>query len=373
MIPTTTAQWIVECDKDKGASQSIKPQPHRSTFTTSTFDNLKLVKSVPIPPLGPYDCLIKVVAVSLNYRDIAIPLGKFPSPARSSYIPTSDGAGIVVAVGDQVKLHRIGDRVCTLFTQGHRNGRFKLEMKKGFLGSNADGPLRQYATYPEMGLVPAPGSMSLMEAATLPCAALTAWNSLFGLEGRKITPGDWVLTQGTGGVSLFAAQMALAAGARVIQTTSSDGKGEKLKKLGVQHLINYKTDKTWGKTAKHLTGGEGVAHVVDVGGLDTIAQSFEPIREEGVISLVGFLGNAAGSDGGDLFAKIWSHVAIVRAIEIGSREQFLEMNEFMTRHTIRPVVDGKVFEFDQAKEAFEYLKEQRFFGKVVIRVGDENM
>ncbi|KAK4498569.1 hypothetical protein PRZ48_011227 [Zasmidium cellare] len=313
-----------------------------------------------------------VVAVSLNYRDIAIPLGKFPSPARESYVPTSDGAGIVIAVGDQVKMHRVGDRVCTLFTQDHQKGLFKMAMKKSFLGASVDGPLRQYATYPETGLVQVPKSMTLIEASTLPCAALTAWNSLFGLEGRKVSPGDWVLTQGTGGVSLFAAQLALAAGAKVIHTTSSDKKGETLKTLGVHHIINYKTDPSWGETAKKLTGGEGCAHVIDVGGEETIAQSFAAVKEEGVISVVGFLGNPEGKHNPDLFGKIFGQVAIVRGIEIGSREQFVEMCGFMERHWIRAVVDERVFGFGKAKGAFVYLREQRFVGKVVVRVAEED-
>ncbi|KAF2174239.1 hypothetical protein M409DRAFT_49098 [Zasmidium cellare ATCC 36951] len=368
MIPPTTAQWIIEC----GNAKTKQPQPHRATLNTSTFDSLKLQKDVAIPPLQPNECLIKVLAVSLNYRDIAIPLEKFPSPARSSYVPTSDGAGIVVAVGDQVTLHRVGDKVCTLFTQHHQKGLFKIAMKKSFLGSNVGGPLRQYAVYTETGLVQVPQSMSLIEASTLPCAALTAWNALFGLEGRKVSPGDWVLAQGTGGVSLFAAQLALAAGAKVIQTTSSDFKGEKVKTLGVHHIINYKTDASWGATAKTLTGDEGIAHVIDVGGEETITQSFAAVKEEGVISVVGFLGNPDGQSNPDLFGKIFGQVAIVRGIDIGSREQFVAVCKFMERHGNRPIVDERVFGFEEAKEAFGYLREQRFMGKVVIRVADDD-
>ena len=353
MVPTTTAQWTIRA-KDG-------------------LDGLKLDRHAPIQPLGPMACLVKIAAVSLNYRDVAIPTGKYPLYFNDSIVPTSDGAGTVVAVGDNVRLHRIGDKVCTLFNQGHQSGRVTPAIRKTTLGSAVDGPLRHYAVYEETGLVPAPKTLSLLEAAALPCAAVTAWNALYGLSDRAVQRGDVVLTQGTGGVSLFAAQIAISAGATVIATTSSDRKAEQLEKLGVHHIINYKTNPNWGETAKQLAAGEGVDHIIEVGGETTIAQSLIAIRSEGVISMIGFLGgldkpkDASQQHG---FGDFFRAVAIMRSVFIGSKEQFVAMNKFIDENDIKPVVDKNIFGFEQAREAYEYLLEQGHFGKVVIRVSD---
>lgn len=351
MTPTTTRQWTVTA-KDG-------------------LDGLRLEEDVQLPHLGPKQCLVKIAAVSLNYRDVAIPVGRYPGYYKERLIPTSDGAGRVIATGDGVSLHRPGDRVCTLFNQAHQNGVFTKAMGKSMLGSALDGPLREYAIFDETGLVPAPKSLSMVEAATIPCAAVTAWNALFGLAGRTIQAGDWVLTQGTGGVSLFAIGLALAVGATVIGTTSSDEKALALKKMGVQHVINYRECQDWGATAKQMTGGEGVHLVVDVGGESTVRQSLLAVRPEGVVSLVGFLGGLEKPKDAVGFAECFDALAIMRSVEVGSREQFVAMNEFIDEHHVRPVVDKKVFGFEQARAAYEYVLGQRFFGKVVLKVDDE--
>ena len=351
MLPASTRQW------------TLTPK--------DGLEGLKLREKVPVPTLFPNECLVKVAAVSLNYRDVAIPAGKYPGYCKDRLVPCSDAAGTIIAVGDKVILHEVGDRVCTLFNQAHHSGVFTKAMGRSMLGSALDGPLREYAIYDEKGLVPAPRSLSTIEAATIPCAAVTAWNSLFGLAGRAVKEGDWVLTQGTGGVSLFAIAFAQAVGANVIGTTSSNEKAETLKKTGVKHVINYRIDSGWGSTAKQLTGGDGVHLVVDVGGESTVRQSLVAVRPEGVVALIGFLGGSAKPQDAVGFAECFDALATMRSVEVGSREQFIEVNRFIDDKGIKPVVDARLFAFEEVREAYEHVLEQNFFGKVVIRVGHE--
>jgi NADPH:quinone reductase-like Zn-dependent oxidoreductase len=193
----------------------------------------------------------------------------YPFAMKDNTVPASDGAGTVAATGSRVHRFRPGDKVTTLFNQAHIAGSLDPYSISTGLGGTIDGCLRQYGAFDEEGLVKAPENLNMLEASTLPCAGLTAWNALYGLEGggRALKMGDWVLTQGTGGVSIFAVQFAKAAGARVVATTSSKEKGEVLKKLGADHVVNYKDDENWGETAKKFTpGGEGFTHIVEVGG-----------------------------------------------------------------------------------------------------------
>ncbi|KKZ63885.1 alcohol dehydrogenase [[Emmonsia] crescens] len=332
------------------------------------FDSLNLHRDVPIPPLGDYDCLIQIQAVSLNYRDLVIPKGLYPFPMTLPRIPCSDGAGIVLSTGPRVTQFRRGDRVCTLFNQTHQANPITRESMSSGLGGMLDGTLRKYAVLPEHGLVMAPSNLSPVEASTLSCAPLTAWNALYGLMPLK--PGDVVLTQGTGGVSLAAIQFAVAAGATVIATTSSEGKERKLKKMGVQHVINYKTTADWGEVARSYTPGEcGVDHVIEVGGPGTMAQSLKAVRKEGVITIIGFLGGTGGK-GGDEPSILDPLVQIctVRGIFVGSRQQMEHMVRAIEANNIQPVVDEKVFAFEEAKDAYQYQWEQKHFGKVVIKV-----
>lgn len=189
-----------------------------------------------------------------------------------------------------------GDKVLTLFNQGHLAGSLDAKSMATGVGGSIDGSLRQYGAYEEEGLVHMPNNLSFTEGATLTCAGVTAWNALYGVKSRALMPGDWVLTQGTGGVSIFAVQFAKAAGAKVIATTSSAEKTERLKQLGADHVINYKEVENWGEEAKKLTGGQGVAHILEVGGPKTMVQSLKAIGIDGIISIIGFLGGMKGED-----------------------------------------------------------------------------
>jgi NADPH:quinone reductase-like Zn-dependent oxidoreductase len=282
-------------------------------------------------------------------------------------VPCSDGAGKVVAVGSKVTEFKEGDVVATLFNQKHQAGPVKPAGVASGLGGALDGALREYGVFPETGLVRAPSNTTANEASTLSCAYLTAWNGLYGL--KPLRPGDWVLTQGTGGVSIAAIQFARAAGAYVIATSSSDAKLESLKKLGANHVINYKTDQNWGETAKKLTtGGLGVDHVIEVGGPGTMKQSMLAIKLEGTITVIGFLGGATAENTPSTLDTL-THLCTVRGIIVGSRQQFEDMVRAIEASDIHPVVDKKVFSFEKAVDAYKYQWDQKHIGKVVIEVG----
>ncbi|KAF1966162.1 alcohol dehydrogenase [Bimuria novae-zelandiae CBS 107.79] len=347
MAPSTTKQWTV-------AGQS-------------GFDALKWDEKTPIPSLGEKDVLVKFHAASLNFRDLAIPTGKYPFPVRDNVVPGSDGAGTVEEVGSRVTRFKKGDKVATLFNQGHLAGSLSPAAIGTGLGGALDGTLREYGTFDEQGLVHIPSNLNFFEAATLPCAALTAWNALYGL--KPLQPGHTVLTQGTGGVSIFALQFAKAAGARVIATTSSASKADLLKKYGADHVINYKETPNWGETAKALTpGGLGCEHIVEVGGPSTLKQSLSAIKIDGVISIIGFIGGFSKDQ--PSFLDALSNICTVRGLLVGSRQQFEDMNAAIEANDIHPVVDEKVFGLSELKEAYKYMYEQKHFGKLTIRIGE---
>lgn len=234
-------------------------------------------------------------------------------------VPGSDGAGEVVAVGSKVTRFEQGSKVLTLFNQAHYGGPLTPKVLGTGLGGAIDGTLRQYGIFNENGLVDMPKNLSYLEAGTLSCSALTAWNALYGLN--PVLPGDWVLTQGTGGVSISGLQFAKAAGARVIATTSSAAKAETLKKLGADYVINYKENPNWGDKATNLTGG--VQHVIEVGGATTVTQSLKAVAIGGVVTIIGWIGGE--EEKGPYFPQISSSMAVVRGIVVGSREQFEAM------------------------------------------------
>lgn len=234
-------------------------------------------------------------------------------------------------------------------------------------GGLIDGSLQEYGVYDEQGLVALPSNLNFLEGATLTCAGLTAWNALYGLSDRRLTPGDWVLTQGTGGVSIFAVQFAKAAGARVIATTSSQDKADRLKELGADHIINYKEDANWGETAKKLTGGVGVQHVLEVGGPGTMKQSLQAIGFDGVISIIGFLGGAK-AEKEPSFLEALTNICTVRGVYVGSRALMEEMTRAIEANNIKPVVDKKVFKLAETKEAYQYMWDQKHFGKLCISI-----
>ena len=306
-------------------------------------------------------------------------------------VPASDGAGVVEATGSRVTRFKTGDKVVPIFNQAHIAGPIDTETARTTgTGGSRDGTLRQYAAFDEQALVAMPETLDFKQASTLTCAALTAWNALYGLESKALRPGDTVLTQGTGGVSIFALQVgepeplskrrmdrntdgitqfAKAAGARVIATTSSDSKAQTLKQLGADHVINYKSDPEWGANAKKLSRrGLGVDHILEVGGPSTMKQSLQAIKPEGVISIIGFLGG--GSKEQPSFLECLTHTCTVRGVLVGSRLQFEAMNAAIDANGIKPVVDEKVFGLEEVKDAYQYMWEQKHFGKLTIKIDD---
>ena len=325
---------------------------------------------MPVPFLGSHDVLVAINAVSLNYRDIAMPLKLYPAKTKNGVIPCSDGAGTVLAVGGDVKTLKAGDRVCSTFFKDFEDGVATKASRITSLGGLNDGVLRKHAVVNQKGLIKIPEYLTATEASTLPCAALTAWNSLFGVEGMAPKPGDWVLTQGSGGVSIFALLFAKAIGAHVVATTGDKTKEKRLKDLGANLVINYREDPAWGLTAKEFIekqGGTGAQHVIEVGGETTMEQSLKAIALEGLISIIGFLGGATGERRTG-FWDCFTNLCMVRGVNVGNKKQFGDMLRFMEEKKLRPVVDEKLFSFDKAREAYEYLQAQKYFGKVVIEV-----
>jgi NADPH:quinone reductase-like Zn-dependent oxidoreductase len=315
----------------------------------------------PQPQPGPHEVLIRVKAVSLNYRDLLVVKGAYNPKMPLPRVPCSDAAGEVAAVGDGVRRVRPGQRVAGLFMPAWLSGEVTESAARSALGGAVDGVLAESIVLHEDGVVAVPDHLSDEEAATLPCAAVTAWHALVTEGGVK--PGDTVLVQGTGGVSLFALQFARLAGARVIATSSRDDKLERVRALGASAGINYKTTPEWGDKARELSGA-GVDHVVEVGGAGTLAQSLKAVRLGGRISLIGVLSGGAGQV--SLFPVLMKNVRI-QGIYVGSREMFEAMNRAIAAHQLHPVVD-RVFPFDQAPEAFRHLESGSHFGKVCIRL-----
>lgn len=267
-----------------------------------------------------------------------------------------------------MKEFEVGDKVCTLFNELHQAGPIDGRASASGLGGAINGTLRQYGVFPEHGLVAAPTNITPTEASTLTCAALTAWNALYGLESKALKPGHIVLTQGTGGVGIAAIQFAKAAGATVIATSSSADKCKYLEKLGADRVINYKETPNWGEVAKSWTPGKaGVDHVIEVGGPNTMAQSLKAIKMEGVISVIGFVGGAGGENQPSASDTL-THLCTIRGILVGSKMQFKDMNRAIDANNIHPIVD-KTFPFEQAKEAYQYMSDQKHIGKVVIQLG----
>jgi NADPH:quinone reductase-like Zn-dependent oxidoreductase len=314
-----------------------------------------------VPKPGPRQVLIRVHAVSLNYRDVLISLGRYARGVKMPLVPVSDGAGEVVETGQGVSRVKRGDRVAGIFMQNWLAGEASPYTPRTALGGTVDGMLAEYVVLPEDGVVQTPSHLSYEEAATLPCAAVTAWNAL---TTWTLTPGSSVMVLGTGGVSIFALQFAKLAGARVLVTSSSDEKLRKAEGMGAGALINYRTTSEWDQKAVELTNGIGVDHVIEVGGSGTLARSMNAVRVGGRISLIGLL---TGGEGVVNPMPILGKQIQVQGIFVGSREMFEAMNRAITQHQLRPVVD-RVFAFDEARDALRYLQSGAHFGKVVIRV-----
>jgi NADPH:quinone reductase-like Zn-dependent oxidoreductase len=277
---------------------------------------------------------------------------------------SSDGAGEVIAVGDKVTRCAVGQRVVATHFQSFIAGPITADDNMTSLGGSIDGALREYAVFNEQGLVLIPSSLSYREAATLPCAALTAWNCLYAANVKPLKPGDTVLVQGTGGVSIFALQFARAGGAEVIATTSETAKEELLRRLGARHVINDKTNADWGEGAKNMsTSGRGADYVVEIGGPTTMAQSYAASAVDGVIAVVGTRDGRV-SEG----AASHTTLATIRRIMVGSRLQLEDMIRAVSVGGIKPAIDSRVFKFSEVREAYQYLNDQNHVGKVVIDI-----
>lgn len=322
-----------------------------------------LVKAdLPKPKPAYRQVLVKVNACSLNFRDLAIVLGTYRMGSKPDLIPLSDGAGVVAEVGPGVVRVKVGDRVAGNFSQRWAGGTPWPENAGAALGGTIDGMLAEYVLLEEDGVVKTPEHLSDEEASTLPCAAVTAWHAL--VEHGRLTAGQSVLVQGTGGVSIFALQFARMMGAQVIATSSSDEKLARAKALGASHGINYKTNPDWEKAVAEVTKG-GVDQVVEVGGAGTIPKSLMAVRVGGKISLIGVLsGPAEGMNPGLMLGRR----ANIQGIGVGSTQMFEAMNRAIAVNGMKPVID-RVFGFDETPEAFRYLQSAKHFGKVVIRVG----
>jgi NADPH:quinone reductase-like Zn-dependent oxidoreductase len=325
------------------------------------IDALAVVeRAVPKPGAG--EVLVRVRAVSLNYRDLLIVEGRYGRGAKLPLVPLSDGAGEVAETGAGVTRVKAGDRVAGIFQQRWLSGQATPDTFGSALGGDLDGMLSEYVLLRESGVVRAPEHLSFEEASTLPCAAVTAWNAL---TRSTLRPGITVLVLGTGGVSVFALQFAKLAGARVIVTSSSDEKLARAAGLGASDGINYRTFPEWDRKVRELTGGAGVDHVIEVGGAGTLGRSMSAVRLGGRISLIGLLsGVGAEIDPMPILGKQIE----VHGILVGSRETFEGMNRAIALHGMRPVV-SKVFGFEEAPEALRYLRSGAHFGKVVVRVG----
>jgi NADPH:quinone reductase-like Zn-dependent oxidoreductase len=303
-------------------------------------------------------------------RDNLVIQGTYPWKVKPNVVPGSDGAGIVLKIGKNVTRFQPGDQVITMLNQQHLGGSLDPKTMRYGLGASVDGTLRTVGAFDEQGLVAMPQGLSFTEAATLTCAGLTAWNALFGLQGRPLMAGQWVLALGTGGVSIFAIQFAKAVGAKVIATTSSNEKSKMLREiLGVDHVINYRKTPDWGVKAKSLTGGAGVDLVVEVAGPSSLKQSVQSVKMDGIISVLGFVGGMESKEPLPSILECWMSLFTARGIWVGSRLQLEDMCRAIEGNPqkLRPVVD-KVFKLEELKDALGYLASGNHQGKVCIEV-----
>lgn len=323
------------------------------------IDGLSLRTHEPQTP-GIGEVAVAVRAVSLSFRELLVLRGQYLLPVKPDVIPVSDGAGQVIAVGPGVQGVRPGDRVtATLFPQW-RDGPLRPQYLPQ-LGGSLDGMLTELAVLPEQALLPIPEHLSYAEAATLPCAGVTAWNALTG-DGLGVQPGHTVLTTGSGGVSLFAVQLAKLLGARVIATTGRAEKEQRLRDLGADEVINYRAVPDWHTAVRDVTAGRGVDRIIDTAG--TLEQSVKSLAVNGHVAFVGSLsGGSQPLDPRLLFGV----AATVRALAVGSYAQFTRLNEIITTHRLRPVVD-RVFPFREAGAAYRYYESAAPFGKVIIKI-----
>ncbi len=323
-------------------------------------------RDAPVPTPGLGQVVVEVHACSLNYRDLMVVLGKYNPKLRMPRVPLSDGAGLIHAVGEGVTSWKAGDRVAAIFMQQWLDGAPTAQKYRGALGGDIDGMATEYILLEESGLVRLPEYLSFAEAATLPCAAVTAWSALHKSAGASggVTSGSTVLIQGTGGVSIVALQLAKALGARVLGTSSSDSKLERARALGLDAGVNYKTTPNWAEWVKAETGGEGVDLVIEVGGAGTFNQSLQAARVGGAIAQIGVLSE---SDESVTIPLILRNQLRVQGIYVGSRADFAALNQALEVTRLKPVIDRE-FGLDEFPEALRTMEAASHFGKLVVHM-----
>ncbi len=304
--------------------------------------------------------LVRVKAASLNYRDILVAKGYYNKGLPLPLVPLSDGAGEVIEIGGSVTRVKVGDRVSPNFMTDWISGEVDNQIAKTALGGFVDGMLQEYRLLDQDCLTHIPDHLSYEEAATLPCAAVTAWHGL--VFNGKVKAGDTVLVMGTGGVSIFALQFARMAGATVIATSSSEQKLARLKEMGATHTINYKENQKWDEAVLEYTGGRGVDHVVEIGGAGTLDRSLNAVRMGGHVSLIGVLAAGQVNTIPILMKGIRLH-----GVFVGSRSMYDDMNRAITAHKLKPVID-KVFKADEIVAALQYMESGKHFGKIVLSI-----
>jgi NADPH:quinone reductase-like Zn-dependent oxidoreductase len=324
-----------------------------------SLDALKLIE-LPEPKVGKNEVLVKIKANSLNYRELIILRGGYDRNKKIPVIPASDGVGEVVDIGENVTDFKLGDRVAGTFFQDWQAGVATEKQMNTALGGGIDGTLAEYVVFPDRGLVKIPEHLSYEEAATLPCAALTAWNCL--RQGELIA-GQTILTLGTGGVSIFALQFAKLFGVKVIITSSSDEKLDRAISLGADATVNYRTHSEWQEKVRYLTDGVGVDAVVEVGGEETFDRSISSTRLGGYIGVIGALSGFGAANFTP--AKVFFNRLRIQGIYVGNKQMFEEMNAAISLHRLRPVVD-RVIPFAETKQAYQLLESGKHFGKIVI-------
>lgn len=322
------------------------------------LDNLALAAREE-PSAGPGQVVVSMRAASLNYRDLMMVQGSYNPKQRLPLVPCSDGVGVVESVGPGATRFKVGDRVATTLNPRWIAGEPARELVRASLGGPLDGVLQERLVASEDGLVGVPGHLSDEEAATLTCAAVTAWSAL---EAGGVGAGDTVLVQGTGGVAVFALQLARLRGARVIATTRRAERAERLRALGAETVIDSRQSPDWGVKVREATGGRGVDLVAEIGGAGTLEQSLRAVRIGGNIALIGILdGNAASI----ALTSIFMQAVRIQGIQVGSRETFERMNRAIDLHRLRPVVD-RTYPWTEARDAFEAMAAGNHFGKICL-------
>jgi NADPH:quinone reductase-like Zn-dependent oxidoreductase len=357
----------IHCRNPHTIPASASPKMRAYTITQFGIEHLRQAE-LPELQIAPGTVLIKVHAVSLNYRDLMIVKGTYNPKMALPRIPCSDGAGEIVAVGHDVTRLKAGDRICGIFMQRWLEGPLTAERSSAALGGDIDGVLAEYVLLHHEGVVRFPDHLTYEEAATLPCAAVTAWNALHhaGTPASPAQPGETILIQGTGGVSLFALQFAKLLGANPIGTSSSEEKLSRATALGLIAGCNYNQRPDWSKWAIEATAGRGADRIIEVGGANTFAQSLRAVRVGGVIAQIGVLSGSATSDSLSLAPILHKQIRI-QGIYVGSRSMFEQMNAAIDAAKLHPVID-RIFDFDQAQDALRHMESASHFGKIVVRV-----